>query len=315
MHETAPSHSHSRRSFLRLVTRASILAGSSCTFSALMSQPSSAEPPKRIVIADGAISETALAMGIVPLAMADIPGYRAWVQEPEVPDQVINLGARFQPSLERLAQLEPDLILTSSFYANQYSNLQDLAPIEKIDIYSSSKTSFLNAIAAAHKIGDVTGYPDTANRLVFETSEHIAQVSRSLSKAKPNSVLITSMLSPRHMRVFGKNSLMQDVIDRLPIHNVWTGPTNHWGFATVTIDQIAHYDDVAMIAIEPVPDNVERAIDHSPILSELPAIKRYGLIKMPPVATFGGLYAAGRFARLLASSLSNTNTGNAEPAS
>ncbi|WP_162181411.1 ABC transporter substrate-binding protein [Thalassospira australica] len=299
---------------MRIATRASIFAGASCTFSALVSQPSLAETPKRIVIADGAISETALAMGIVPLAMADIPGYRAWVQEPKVPDQVINLGARFQPSMERVAQLEPDLILTSSFYANQYSKLQDLAPIEKIDIYSSSKTPFLNAIGAARKIGEVTGYPDAASKLVFETSEHIADASRSLSKARANSVLITSMLSPRHMRVFGKNSLMQDVIDQLPIRNAWAGPTNLWGFATVTIDQIAHYGDAAMIAIEPVPDNVERAIDHSPILSELPAIKRYGLITMPPVATFGGLYAAGRFARLLAHSLSNTNTGNAEPA-
>jgi len=301
MHKPIPLYS--RRSFLRFATQATIISGYGYALSGLMAKTTSAAIPKRIVIADGAISETALAMGIVPLAMADIPGYRAWVQEPAVPDRVINLGARFQPNLERLAQLKPDLILTSSFYANQYASLRDLAPIEKIDIYSSSKTPFSNAIAAARKIGDVTGHPTAADRLVAETAARIEHAARQLSTPKTRSVLITSMLSPRHMRVFGRNSLMQDVIAQLPIQNAWTGPTNHWGFATVSIDQIAQYSDAAMIAIEPVPDNVERAIDHSPILSELPSIKRYGLIKMPPIATFGGLFAAGRFADLLASSL------------
>jgi iron complex transport system substrate-binding protein len=117
------------------------------------------------------------------------------------------------------------------------------------------------------------------------------------------------------MRVFGQNSLMQDVIAQLPIQNAWTGPTNHWGFATVSIDQVAQYTDAAMIAIEPVPDNVDRAIDHSPILSELPPIKRYGLIRMPPIATFGGLFAAGRFADLLAKSLTQATPENAEATS
>ncbi len=313
MHEN--HRAYSRRLFLKGITGAYTFATLAPILPVTFAHPAMANIVKRLVIADGAIAETALAMGIVPLAMADVPGYRAWVQKPEVPESVINLGARFQPSLERLAQLEPDLILTSSFYANQYASLSDLAPIEKIDIYDRKKTPFLNAMAAARKIADVTGHPHAADTLISNTQSQIDQAASRLTTSRAGSVLVTSMLSPRHMRVYGQNSLMQDVIDRLPIKNAWTGPTNHWGFATVTIDQIAQYSDAALIAIEPVPDTVDRAIQYSPILSELPSIKRFGLITMPPVATFGGLYAAGRFADLLASSLTAQSADHGEFAS
>lgn len=305
----------SRRHFLKGLAGLSAIATLTPVLPTSFTRSAKADVPKRVVIADGALAETALAMGIVPLAMADVPGYRAWVQEPKVPEQVINLGARFQPSLERLAQLDPDLILTSSFYANQYSRLSDLAPIEKIDIYSSSKTPFLNAMAAAQKIAEVTGHRGTAKILISDTLSRIDQASRELTSSRASSVLVTSMLSPRHMRVYGQNSLMQDVIDRLPVKNAWTGPTNHWGFATVTIDQIAQYSNAALIAIKPVPDNVDRAIVHSPILSELPSIKRFGLITMPPVATFGGLFAAGRFSDLLANAMTSQGAAHGEFAS
>lgn len=312
-------HKHNRtcprRFFLKGIAGMSTIATLTPFLTASYARSALADSPKRLVIADGAIAETALAMGIVPLAMADLPGYRAWVQEPEVPDKVINLGARFQPSLERLAQLAPDLILTSSFYANQYASLSKLAPIEKIDIYNSSKTPFLNAMAAARKIAEVTGHQGLAEVLITNTLRRIDQSSLRLANARAKSVLVTSMLSPRHMRVFGQNSIMQDVINRLPIKNAWTGPTNHWGFATVTIDQIAQYPDVALIAIKPVPDNVNRAIEYSPILSELPSIKRFGLITLPPIATFGGLFAAGRFSELLASALTPQNADQGAVAS
>ncbi|WP_236743945.1 ABC transporter substrate-binding protein [Marinobacter similis] len=72
------------------------------------------EPPQRIVALNWAATEALLLLGVTPIGVADKTGYATWVREPVLPDHVPNIGTRVAPSLEAIAELEPDLIVTSS---------------------------------------------------------------------------------------------------------------------------------------------------------------------------------------------------------
>src|SRR5690606_22912571 len=76
-----------------------------------------AAPPERIVALNWAATQSLLLLGISPVGVADKAGYATWVQEPELPEGVANVGTRVAPSLEAIAELKPDLIVTSTHMA------------------------------------------------------------------------------------------------------------------------------------------------------------------------------------------------------
>src|SRR5690606_22593736 len=70
-------------------------------------------PPERIVALTWAATESLLLLGISPVGVADKAGYATWVQEPELPEGVANVGTRVAPSLHANAKLKPEPHVTS----------------------------------------------------------------------------------------------------------------------------------------------------------------------------------------------------------
>lgn len=90
------------------ISRRAFLAGASAL--AAMPLPASASAsasPLRIAAVDWAMLETALALGIVPVAATELVHYRRWVVTPEMPDGVADLGLRGAPNLEVLVRSAP----------------------------------------------------------------------------------------------------------------------------------------------------------------------------------------------------------------
>ncbi len=63
--------------------------------------------PQRVVALEWLPAELLLALGVTPYGVADIPNYRLWVNEPALPDSVIDVGLRTEPNLELLTQMKP----------------------------------------------------------------------------------------------------------------------------------------------------------------------------------------------------------------
>ena len=65
----------------------------------------------RIVALEWLPVELMLALGITPYGVADIPNYNLWVNEPKIPDSVIDIGLRTEPNLELLTQMKPSYLV------------------------------------------------------------------------------------------------------------------------------------------------------------------------------------------------------------
>lgn len=72
--------------------------------------------PLRVVALEYNLVEMLLALGLTPVGVADLKGYRRWVGlGQQTLFGCVSVGTRQQPSLEAIAALRPDLILGVDF--------------------------------------------------------------------------------------------------------------------------------------------------------------------------------------------------------
>ncbi len=82
----------------------------------------------RIVCLEWTAAELVLTLGIVPVALADVAGYREWVAAPALPASVLDLGSRGEPNKELVARLKPDLIVATARLRHRGRRLRLLRP-------------------------------------------------------------------------------------------------------------------------------------------------------------------------------------------
>ena len=85
--------------------------------------------PQRVVALEWLPAELLLALGVTPYGVADIPNYNLWVNEPALPDSVIDVGLRTEPNLELLTQMKPSFIVWSAGYGPSPEKLARIAPV------------------------------------------------------------------------------------------------------------------------------------------------------------------------------------------
>ena len=125
---------------------------------------------------------------------------------------------------------------------------------------------------------------------------------RRLESVRPGwatPLLLVSFIDNRHARVYGGSSLYADTLAWLGVENAWSRPVGYYGFATVGIEELATREEVELVAVEPVPPDIDRALSTSPLWNELPFVKAGRKGRIPPVFMFGALPSAQRFADLL----------------
>ena len=76
----------------------------------------------KVITPDWAVASTLTALGYPPIATGDTKSYREWVGTPALPSDIIDIGERFTPNFERLAQLTSPsnniVIIDNDFYAH-----------------------------------------------------------------------------------------------------------------------------------------------------------------------------------------------------
>lgn len=87
-----------------------------------------AEASPRVMSVDWTQTETMLALGVVPVGVAQGQDYDAWVKSPPLPPQTKDVGLRTQPNIERIYELRPDRIFIAPYFSSMKHRLVDIAP-------------------------------------------------------------------------------------------------------------------------------------------------------------------------------------------
>jgi ABC-type Fe3+-hydroxamate transport system substrate-binding protein len=170
-------------------------------------------------------------LGVVPQAVADIHNYNLWVQDPRLPDSVIDVGQRTEPNLELLQQLNPSL--DPAFQRLRPFSAQKLQPIGPTMEFGFNDGSGKPLTVGRNSLLQL------AQRLGLEAraTQHLQQFDAFLLAARSRLAGVSGSSRcccfrcsiPRHVLVIGQKSLFQQVMDQLGIENAWQGETNFWG--------------------------------------------------------------------------------------
>ncbi len=264
-----------------------------------------AATPTRVVALNWAATEALLLLGVVPVGVADLPGYPVWVQEPPLPEGPRNVGSRSAPSLEAIAELKPDLIVTSGQLAPAWEQLKNIAPTYVISVYDKGAEPYQRARTMLLTLADILDREERAAAVLAEQDRVLAQQRQRLQQAglAHRPVALVNFMDARHVRINAPNGILQAGLEGLGLRNAWQQPGNFWGFAMVGLEALSAMEEARLVAIRPIAPALPQQLAESPFWQYLPMVQRGQVYQIDPVWAYGGVHSVTRLARLLTEAL------------
>lgn len=259
--------------------------------------------PLRVMSIDWTQTETLIALGIKPIAMAQQSGYEAWVKAPAIPSTTADVGLRTQPNLERLSELKPDKIFISPMFTSLVPKLSHIAPVTNITLYKQDNISWDGFKTFTRRLGDETNTQVEAETLIYSSEKKLADLAGQIAKDTPP-LLMVQFMDSRHVRVFGANSMYKVAANKIGLETAWKEKTNAWGFTLVGIDKLMNTKS-QIIIIKPIPVGVAENLQQDLFWQYLVKQSGQQALIVEPAWSFGAIPSTVRFAELLTNTLSN----------
>lgn len=147
------------------------------------------QTPSRIVVLEFSFLEALSLVGVTPVGVADDN------RKTRVPARIRNklndwlsVGARKQPSLERIRALNPDLIIADwSRHQTIYDALNQIAPTL---VFNSFKADYHEILTVAQRIGDAVGKGAAMQQRLAQHDLKMAAVRAQIANSSPVAVML-----------------------------------------------------------------------------------------------------------------------------
>lgn len=290
----------SRRDFLRL----SALFGLQLTIGQGSLAAEMPSPGKRIIVLDWMLTESLLLLGIIPVAVANPDGFRQVFHAVTLPASVTDVGLIYQPNLELLTLLRPELIIITPAHAAIAPLLQHIAPTLTVgDVGSCGQYSFAQACTALMTLGRFFNRSATAQAVIFKAQQLFGAVRKDMALlpgSAQRKVFIVQFIDEAFIRLAGADCLYGDILARIGITNACQAPTPLSGFVTTGYDALYAEPEALLIAFSPLPITVQQMLSKNPVWQALPFRQQGHHLFIPPAPTNGGVASAMSFADELA---------------
>lgn len=262
-----------------------------------------ADRPARVAVLDWALAQQVLDLDVVPVAVPEIALYSDWVATPPIPDTVTDIGRRDAPDLERLAALDPDVILVSDTAPTEVARLERIAPVLVFDAFDAAHDN----IAAARRIyltlARLFDRDALAQTRLEAMRAEIARLAEDLKGSPIRRAAIVRLNDAATIWVYGDNSFAEAALQRLGLVNALPQTASRWGVAQLPLDVLAGVESGAVLAIR--PHGPGAAVFDSPVWRFLPAVAEGRFAEIPPLWSYGGILSLGRHAQAIHAALTN----------
>jgi len=265
----------------------------------LRAQASLSVDLSRIIALEWLPTELMIALGVMPMGVAEIYQYKRWVGEPSLPAATVDVGLRTEPNLELISQMKPSLLLYSSGYGPAPEKLAHIAPGMGFTFSDASGKPLTMARNSLMQLAKRLDRLPQAQRHLADFDAFIAAARGRIAQRVKRPLLLMSILDPRHALVFGKGSLFLEVMDALEIANAWQGETNFWGSAVIGIERLAAMQDVDAICFDHGNETQVQQMTSTPLWRSMPFVRQQRFRRVPQVWFYGGTLSAMRFCREL----------------
>ena len=215
----------------------------------------------RIVVLDPAVVEMVYLLGGEDklVGIAKLERSKIWPEEKT--EKVESVGTFINPSLEKIIALKPDLVIESFHSSDAIDKSLTSNNIEIIKIQANSIEDIFKNF---QKVAKILGKEKEAEKIIAEKRQKIEEIKKIDTTEKKGLFI----LAPTPMRVFGKGTLPNDIMEMLNIKNVAAGMEGM--SPTLTPEYIIKENPDIILTFVKDPQEIVKA---NPQIKDISAIK------------------------------------------
>ncbi|MFH8407648.1 ABC transporter substrate-binding protein [Streptomyces sp. NPDC018019] len=256
-------------------------------------------PAKKVVGTEWNVVEHLVSLGVAPVGVADVKGYRSWDKAVPLKNEPKDIGTRGEPSMDSVAALAPDLIVaTSDLPKAALTQLRKIAPV--LDLKAADAADPIGRMTEdLDLIAKATGTTERAGTLKKGFEAKLAEGRRQLEKAGrkgtefafADGYVTGSQVS---VRPYTSGSLVGAVNERLGLKNPWTMKGDPgYGLGKTDVEGLTKLGDVEFAYIGSDEDKSSNpftgALADNAVWKSLPFVKAGKVHRLPDgVWMFGG---------------------------
>ncbi|WP_347556848.1 ABC transporter substrate-binding protein [Robbsia sp. KACC 23696] len=255
----------------------------------------------RIAAVDRAATETLLALGIRPVAVAAPDVYAAMKGYPPLPDGIANVGYSVEPNLEVMLSLGVQLTVMEAMSLNNWETLARIAPVFVLNIFTEGGQGDFVEVARSEtfRLARALGREDAAALYWQDLQQKIAAIRQRLVAYAKRPIFIAQFgFGAGSVLLYGKHCVTFDVMRQLGFENVAIGSGNPYGTSLVGLDQLSKFPEADICYID---DGVQTqsamaALAQSPVWRNLPMVRAGRVYPIAQFDPIGALPTALQFA-------------------
>ncbi|MFM9271574.1 ABC transporter substrate-binding protein [Halomonas elongata] len=253
------------------------------------------DSPQRIVTLYQGATDSAVALGITPVGVVD-----SWLEKPmyrylrDALDGVEHVGLETQPNLEKVAWLDPDLIVATRFRHERVRPLLErIAPTVATD-------SVFDFKATLSLVAEATGRESRARELLQAWDARVADFRRKIADRLgddwPQKAAVVRFKSD-HLRIYS-TGFAGSILDELGFEQPASVQDQGWGMKLTSEENIPVINaDVIFVLLEPDDPAIARNYRHwtsHPLWQRLDAVQNDRVFEVDAVNWImgGGILAA-----------------------
>lgn len=165
-------------------------------------------PPKRIVVLDTGELDSAMTLGVTPVGSVEAVEGLGFPSYLEGTEEIENVGTIEQPNLEKIAALEPDLILSSKLrHEKIYDQLSRIAPTVFTETVGVTwKENFGLHAEALNKTGE-------ARRVEKDYRSRIEEFEQAMGDGLGGTEVSVVRFTPGDTRIYQKENFIGTVLE------------------------------------------------------------------------------------------------------
>ncbi len=254
------------------------------------------QPAKRVVALNWSAAEILLSLDVIPVGVTSIKGYKKWQSNtPVMPDSVVELGRREEPSLDLLSQLNPDLIIGYQFRHQRLAPLlSEIAPTYIYQQYGDiTQPEFRYFTQQQQVLLDVAarvGKTQQAQQLLAQMEQNLVDNRARLEQAglAGKGLVLGKFVGMGYgLRVFGQTALVASVSEQLGLRYDWHAVLPGKDFTHLQLTQLADIETDFMVLVAD-ESNIGARMTKSPVWPFLPFVQQGKVVTVEPLWSFGG---------------------------
>ncbi|MBF4806003.1 MAG: ABC transporter substrate-binding protein [Pseudoleptotrichia goodfellowii] len=169
---------------------------------------------KRIIVMDPAVVEMFYLLNSEDKIVGISKLQRSKIWPEEKTEKLESVGTFTNVSVEKVLSLKPDLVIASAFYVPQ--GFEEVLKSNNIELKKVGANSIDEVFTNFQEIGKMLGKEKEAEKIISEKKEKLENIKKLETKEKKG----VFILSSAPMRVFGKGTLPDSIMQLLNIKNI-----------------------------------------------------------------------------------------------